>query len=67
MDIPKLKIIPKKYTGETSVISLRLPKDMVEDVDTIAKSTGRTRNELLLTCMEFALKHMEITKDKSKQ
>lgn len=66
MDIPKLKIIPKKYTGETSVISLRLPKDMLEDVDAIAKSTGRTRNELLLTCMEFALKHMEIIEEENK-
>lgn len=66
MDIPKLKIIPKKYTGETSVISLRLPKDMLEDVDAIAKSTGRTRNELLLTCMEFALKHMAIIEEENK-
>jgi predicted DNA-binding protein len=66
MDIPKLKIIPKKYTGETSVISLRLPKDMIEDIDSIAKSTGRTRNELLLTCMEFALKHMEIIEEENK-
>lgn len=66
MDIPKLKIIPKKYTGETSVISLRLPKDMIEDIDSIAKSTGKTRNELLLTCMEFALKHMEIIEEENK-
>ncbi|MEE0859119.1 MAG: ribbon-helix-helix protein, CopG family [Acutalibacteraceae bacterium] len=66
MDIPKLKIIPKKYTGETSVISLRLSKDMIEDIDSIAKSTGRTRNELLLTCMEFALKHMEIIEEENK-
>lgn len=66
MDIPKLKIIPKKYIGETSVISLRLPKDMIEDIDSIAKSTGRTRNELLLTCMEFALKHMEIIEEENK-
>ena len=66
MDIPKLKIIPKKYTGETSVISLRLPKDMIEDIDSIAKSPGRTRNELLLTCMEFALKHMEIIEEENK-
>ena len=66
MDIPNLKIIPKKYTGESSVISLRLPKDMLEDVDAIAKSTGRTRNELLLTCMEFALKHMEIIEEENK-
>ena len=26
---PKLKIPPKAYTGETTVISARLPKDMI--------------------------------------
>lgn len=34
---PKLKISPKKYTGETSVISMRLPKDMLKDLDNTAE------------------------------
>ena len=57
---PKLKITPKAYTGDTSVISARLPKDMIADLDKVAKITGRTRNELMLMCMEFALNNLEI-------
>ena len=59
-DNPKLIIPPKPYTGETTVISARLPKDMIADLDKIAKRTGRTRNEVMLLCMEFALKNLEI-------
>ena len=58
---PKLKISPKKYTVETSVISMRLPKTMIKDLDNTAEMTGRTRNEILLICVEYALKNMEIT------
>jgi predicted DNA-binding protein len=58
---PKLKISPKKYIGETSVISMRLPKDMIKDLDNTAEVTGRTRNEIMLMCLEYALKNMEIT------
>ena len=59
-DTPKLKITPKAYTGDTAVISVRMQKDMVADLDKIAKATGRTRNEVMLLCMEFALKNLEI-------
>ena len=57
---PKLIIPPKKYKGETAVISVRMPKDMIADLDKVAESTGRTRNELMLMCMEFALNNLEI-------
>ena len=62
MEKPKLQITPKKYGGETSVISMRLPKDMLRDIDAVAEETGRTRNEILLLSMEFALDNMEIQK-----
>ena len=57
---PKLKITPKAYTGDTSVISARLPKDMIADLDKVAKMTGRTRNEIMLMCLEYALKNLEV-------
>lgn len=57
---PKLIITPKSYTGESSVISARLPKDMIADLDKAAKMTGRTRNEIIQMSLEFALKNMEI-------
>ena len=56
----KLIITPKSYTGESSVISARLPKDMIADLDKAAKMTGRTRNDIIQMSLEFALKNMEI-------
>jgi hypothetical protein len=37
-----------------------MPKDMLRDVDAVAQKTGRTRNEILLKCIEFTLTHLEI-------
>ncbi len=56
----KLIIKPRRYGSETSVISLRLPKDMIKVIEEIASSTGRTRNEILVMSLEFALENMEI-------
>lgn len=60
MDEPKLQIAPKKYTNESTVVSIRIPKDMLQEIEEIAKKTGRTRNELMTMCLEFALDHLEI-------
>ena len=60
MNTPKLKITTKKYPDETAVISLRLPKDMIRDIDAVAKAVGRARNEILTMSLEFALENMEI-------
>lgn len=65
MDIPKLRITQKHYSGESTVISLRIPKDMLADLDDIAAYTGRPRNEILTTALEFAMKHMEIEQEKA--
>jgi hypothetical protein len=58
MDEPKLFIPPKKYTEESSVVSMRLPKDMIREIDAIAKNAGRTRTDVMILCLEFALEHM---------
>ncbi len=63
MEQPVLKIKAKKYTGESTVISVRLPKDMLQDIDLAAQTAGRTRNDILVMSLEFALKHMEIQED----
>jgi hypothetical protein len=39
-----------------------MPKDMLADIDKVAAETGRTRNEILMLSLEFALEHMEIEK-----
>lgn len=59
----KLVIQPQKYGGETSVISMRIPKDMLSVVDTVVAETGKTRNEILMLSIEFALEHMVIQKN----
>lgn len=56
----KFIIRPHKYGGETSVISLRLPKEMLAVIDQVAADTGRTRNEIMVKSIEYALDNMEI-------
>ncbi len=56
----KFRVAPKKYTGESAVVSLRLPKDMLRDIDAAAAKVGRTRNEFMSMSLEFALDHLEI-------
>ena len=60
MEKKKLVIQSHRYGGETSVISLRLPKDMLKVIEEVAATTGRTRNEILVTSLEYALDNMEI-------
>ncbi len=60
MTEPKFQVAPKKYTEESLVVSLRLPKDMLRDVDGAAARLGRTRNEFMSMCLECALDHLEI-------
>ena len=66
MKAPKLVLTQKKYSGDSAVVSLRIPKSMLKDIDAAASASGRTRNELISTCLEFALNHLEIISDKDK-
>ena len=58
----KLVIQKHKYTEETIVTSMRIPKDLLADLDKAARESNRTRNEILMMCLEFALENMEIRK-----
>ena len=60
MEDKKLIIRPVKYSGDTMVTSMRLPKELIVAIDAVANNTGRTRNELLITFIEYALDHLEI-------
>lgn len=57
----KLVILAHKYSGESAVISIRLPKGMLEDIDKISSESGRTRNEIVVTAIEYALNNLEIS------
>lgn len=59
----KLIISPRKYKGETSVVSTRLPVDMIKALDKIAENTGRNRNEIVALCLEYALDNLTIASE----
>lgn len=62
----KLKLTLKKYKGETNVVSLRMPVEMVEKIDEISEKTGRTRNDIIIKCIDFALDNIEIEEEEEK-
>ena len=63
MDSKKLIISPRKYKGDTSVVSARLPTDMIQALDKIAETTGRNRNEIIMLCLEYAIDNLTIDTD----
>lgn len=63
MSDKKFILKAKRYIEESQVLSVRMPKDMLRDVDAVAEHTGRTRNEIILKSIEFALRNLEIPED----
>lgn len=60
----KFVVRPRKPAfGKTSVVSTRLPDSVIEELDDIAQKTGRSRNELIQMCIDFALENLEIKND----
>lgn len=64
MQEKKLVIKPRKPKGEDGykTFSIRVREDTVAEIDKIASETGRSRNELIGTFLDFALKHCTIEK-----
>ncbi len=60
MDDRKLVISQKKFSGDSSVLSLRVPNELISRLDDIAESTKRTRNDIILKCLEYAVQNIEI-------
>lgn len=56
----KLIIKPNKYSGPTSVISIRIPNELIAQLDSISSLTKKSRNKLILTMLEFSLANTEI-------
>ena len=56
----KLVISSKKFRGDSSVVSVRLPNDMIEKLDAIAEQTGRTRNEIIQKCLAYSIENIEV-------
>lgn len=47
------------------VVTTRLPNDLVGELDKVAESSGRTRNEIIQTCLEYAISNLEIEDNKN--
>ncbi len=60
MDDNKLVINSKKYSGESAVVSLRIPNELLSRLDKIADDTKRTRNDIVQKCLEYAVDNLEI-------
>lgn len=52
-----MKFIPRN--GEKEVISFRVPKDLITQIDKIAIDNSLSRNEFMLQCLEYAIGNME--------
>lgn len=66
MKEPKQKlIITKKLKGEDGhkVFSIRIKDETVEQLDTIAKKTNRSRNDLINLFLDYAIANCEIESD----
>ena len=53
----KRMIPPETGKGGTTVVSARLPKARMEDLDVAVAKTGRTRNEIIAKCLASAMEH----------
>lgn len=62
-DNDKFIVRTRKQYGENTVVSCRMPVELVKKLDSIGQKTGRTRNDLILRCVEFALDKLEIVED----
>ncbi len=51
------KFVPKKF--EKEVISMRIPTELLAEIDEKAGYAGISRNELINQCIVFALANME--------
>lgn len=60
----KLIISSKKYRGDSTVVSVRLPDELVKELDRIADETGRTRNEVIQKCLAYSIENIEVSDDK---
>ena len=63
----KLVINPKMPKGEDGykTFSVRIRNDLVENLDDLALTTGRSRNELIGIMIKFALENFVVEKSES--
>lgn len=69
MNEDKLILHPKRAKGDDGykTFSIRVREDLVERLDELAAQTGRSRNELVNTLLEFAVERCTIEQKESTQ
>lgn len=48
-----MKFVPRR--GDKEVISFRIPKDLLNEIDKLANNNALSRNEFMVQCLEFAI------------
>lgn len=51
-----MKFVPRK--GDKEVISFRVPKDLLSEIDKLANDNSLSRNEFMVQCLEFAISNI---------
>lgn len=49
----------KPVKSEKTVISIRLDTNTLKEIDELSGKTDISRNELIVQCIDFALKHLK--------
>lgn len=60
MSDKKLVIQNKKSNAESTIISMRIQKDLLMEIDDVVAKTGNSRNEVLQMCLRFAMDNLQI-------
>lgn len=56
-------ILRKKGDDEFRIFSLRIRDSMVHELDEISTRTARSRNEVIVLLLEYALEHCRVEDD----
>ncbi len=59
----KFIVRTKRTYGEHQVVSCRMPMELIRKLDEVSNKTGRTRNDLIQKCVEYALEKLEIVEE----
>lgn len=51
----KLVVSRKKFKNETTIVSARIPSDIVSKIDELGKKANRNRNEMIQILLAYAV------------
>ena len=57
-----MKFVPR--WGDKEVISFRIPKDLLSEIDKFANDNSLSRNEFMVQCLEFAISNISDENEK---